>query len=239
MATACSETASSVFLANTLTVAFALARICNRLVTSVISAGCRCSPIIGAMSAIIEDQGMVKKEKGDARLLWPIARGITSIVALWAFISGLLVFLHGGRLGTALPLVFLLASYLLMTIPPKSWRDWFLFLFVFPGFTSLANRAERKAGGPAKQYQSLDWPVVAYFVIVGLGCDWAIAFLWFSRRYAPFSGLVVGTTGVILSLYVGTAVLVGVLTVGNWWAARRVFLLTPVILGFIVLSCVG
>jgi hypothetical protein len=55
-----------------------------------------------------------------------------------------------------------------MTIPLKSWRDWFLFLFVFPGFTSFANRAERKAGGTAKQYQSLDWHVVAYFVIVGL-----------------------------------------------------------------------
>ena len=192
------------------------------------------------MSAIVEHQRAVKVEKGgDTRLLWQTARGLTSMVALWAFISGLLVFLHGGRLGTALPLVFLLASYLLMTIPPKSWRDWFLFLFVFPGFTSLANRAERKARRTAKQYRALDWPVVAYFVIVGLGCDWAIAFLWFSRRYAPFSGLVVGTTGVILSLYVGTAVLVGVLTVGNWWAARRVFLLTPVILGFIVLSCVG
>jgi len=192
------------------------------------------------MSAIIEDQGTLKMEKGDARLLWPIARGITSIVALWAFISGLLVFLHGGRLmGTALPWVFLLASYLLMTIPPTSWRDWFLFLFVFPGFASMANRAERKAKGVAKRYRSLDWPVVAYLVIVGMGCDWAIAFLWFSRRYAPFSGLVVGTTGVILSLYVAIAVLVGVLTGGNWWAARRVFLLTPVLLGFIVLSCVG
>ena len=162
-----------------------------------------------AMSAIVEDQGAVKLETSDARLLWQIARGVTSIVALWAFILGLLVFLHGGRLGTALPLVFLLASCLLMTIPPKSWRDWFLFLSVFPGFTSLANRAERKARGTAKQNRSLDWPVVAYFVIVGLGCDWAIAFL------------------------------VGVLTGGNWWAAWRVFLLTPVILGFIVLSCVG
>ena len=189
-----------------------------------------------AMSVIIEDQGTVRKEKDDARLLWPIARGITSIVALWAFISGLLVFLHGGRLmGTALPWVFLLASYLLMTIPPKSWRDWFLFLFVFPGFASLANRAERKARGTAKEYPSLDWPVVAYFVIVGLGCDWAIAFLWFSRRYAPFSGLVVGAMSVILSLYIASAVLVGVLTGGNWRTAQRVFLVTPAVLGFFVL----
>ena len=180
----------------------------------------------------------MREEKGEARLLWPITRGITSIVALWAFISGLLVFLHGGRLmGAALPWVFLLASYLLMTIPPKSWRDWFLCLFVFPGFTSLANRAEKEVRGPAKHSRSLDWPVVAYFVIVGLGCDWAIAFLWFSRRYTPFSGLVLGATGVVLSLYVAIAVLVGVLTGGNWWTARRVFLLTPVILGFIVLSC--
>src|SRR5690349_19057070 len=120
-----------------------------------------------AMSATIEEP-MVAKAKDDTRLLWAVARGITSIVALWAFISGLLVFLRGGRLGTALPWVFLLASYLLMTIPPKSWRDWFLFLFLFPGFSSMAERAERKATGAAKQYRPLDWPVVAYCVIVGL-----------------------------------------------------------------------
>jgi hypothetical protein len=199
----------------------------------------RCVPMLTdnwAMSAIIEDRGTARREKDDARLLWLVARGITSIVALWAFISGLLVFLRGGRLmGTAFPWIFLLASYLLMTIPPKSWRDWFLFLFVLPGFTSLANRAERKARGTAKECRSLNWPVVAYGVIVGLGCDWAIAFLWFSRRYAPLSGPVVGATGVILSLYIAIAVLVGVLTGGNWRTAQRVFLVTPVILGFFVL----
>jgi hypothetical protein len=125
-----------------------------------------------------------------------------------------------------------------MTIPPESWRDWFLFLFVFPGFASLANKAEANAKGTerAKHRRPLDWPVVAYFVIVGLGCNWAIAFLWFSRRYAPLSGLVVGATGVIVALYVATALLVAVLTGGNWQTARRVFLLTPVILGFFVLG---
>jgi hypothetical protein len=190
-----------------------------------------------AMPATIEDQGMVEEGKGRLSL-WPIFRGITSIAALWAFISELLVFLHGGRLGTALPWVFLLSSYLLMTIPPKSWRDWFLFLFVFPGSASLANKAEANAKGTerAKHRRSLDWPVVVYFVIVGLGCNWAIAFLWFSRRYAPLSGLVVGATGVIVALYVAIALLVGVLTGGNWQTARRVFLLTPVILGFFVLG---
>jgi hypothetical protein len=189
------------------------------------------------MPATIEDQGMVEEGKGRLSL-WPIFRGITSIAALWAFISELLVFLHGERLGTALPWVFLLSSYLLMTLPPKSWRDWFLFLFVFPGFASLANKAEANAKGTerAKHRRSLDWPVVAYFVIVGLGCNWAIAFLWFSRRYAPLSGLVVGATGVIVALYVATALLVAVLTGGNWQTARRVFLLTPVILGFFVLG---
>lgn len=141
------------------------------------------------MPATIEDQGMVEEGKGRLSL-WPIFRGITSIAALWAFISELLVFLHGERLGTALPWVFLLSSYLLMTLPPKSWRDWFLFLFVFPGFASLANKAEANAKGTerAKHRRPLDWPVVAYFVIVGLGCNWAIAFLWFSRGYAPLSG---------------------------------------------------
>jgi hypothetical protein len=64
----------------------------------------------------------------------------------------------------------------------------------------------------------------------------AIAFLWCSRRYAPLSGLVVGATGVIVALYVAIALLVGVLTGGNWQTARRVFLLTPVILGFFVLG---
>ena len=190
-----------------------------------------------AMPATIEDQGMVEEGKGRLSL-WPIFRGITSIAALWAFISELLVFLHGGRLGTALPWVFLLSSYLLMTIPPKSWRDWFLFLFVFPGSASLAKKAEANAKGTerAKHRRSLDWPVVAYFVIVGLGCNWAIAFLWFSRRYAPLSGLVVGATGVIVALYVAIALIVGVLTLGNWQTARRVFLLTPVILGFFALG---
>jgi hypothetical protein len=75
-----------------------------------------------------------------------------------------------------------------MTIPPKSWRDWFLFLFVFPGFASLANKAEANAKGTerAKHRRPLDWPVVAYFVIVSLS-------VWDATGPSHFSGFLVDT----------------------------------------------
>ncbi len=86
------------------------------LVTSVISASCRRSLIIGAMPAIIQDQGTVKKAKY-ARFLWPIFRGIVVLVAAWGFIAFLSVDLYGGELGFTAFVVFAIAMLALRVMP--------------------------------------------------------------------------------------------------------------------------
>ena len=184
----------------------------------------------------VEDKSTVKKEKY-VSLFWPIVRGVCLIVALWSFIAGLSVFLHGEKLGTVLPAVFLLASYGVVTMPPKSLRDWVLRLLAYPGFASWANKAaiEREGTEKARQHRLPDWPIVAYCFTVGLGCNWACAFLWFSRRYSLFSGPVVGATGLIIVLYAAIALLLGLVTGGKWRTALLVFLVAPGTLGVIVL----
>jgi hypothetical protein len=87
----------------------------------------------------------------------------------------------------------------------------------------------------AKQHRLPDWSLLAYGVIFGVGCNWTCAFLWFSRRYAFFSGPVVGATILIMALYAAIALLVARLTGRNWQIALLVFALAPGALGSIVL----
>lgn len=184
----------------------------------------------GDMPQVVEDQSTVKKTNY-ARFFWPILRGIALIVALSAFIADLLGFLYWGKWGTALVVVFFLASFAMMaTAPPRqSLGDLILFILTYPGLGSLRNKTaiEGKGGEKARQQRLPDWSLVIYCVIVGLGCNWACAFLWFSRRYAPFSGPVVGATGLIVASYAAIALVVGLLTGGNWRTALLVFLFAP------------
>jgi hypothetical protein len=176
------------------------------------------------MSATIEDLGTVKKVHV-GRLFWPILRGIALIVALWAFIAFFPVLLvrhvnaQEGKWGTAV-VVFVLASFALiwMAFKPET----------LPAI-------EGEGTEQARQHRLPDWSLSAYGVIIGLGCNWACAFLWFSRRYAFFSGPVVGATGLIMALYAAIALLVARLTGGNWRTALLVFALAPVNLAGLIL----
>ena len=191
----------------------------------------------GDIPQAVEHQSTVKKTNY-ARFFWPILRGIVLLVALSAFIAGLVDYLYWGKWGTVLVVAFFLASFAMMaTTPPRqSLRDSILFVFTYPGFGFLRNKTAIEGEGTekARQHRLPDWCLVAYCVIVGLGCNWACAFLWFSRRYAPFSGSVVGATGLIFALYAAIALLVGLLTGGNWRTALLVFLFAPGAVGGMV-----
>jgi hypothetical protein len=155
------------------------------------------------MSAIIE--GTVKKAN-DARLFWPILRGIVLIVAMWAFILSLRGFLYGGNWELAV-LVFVPASLALIAITP--------------GRETLPEIEGDKTAWAS--WQRLPWPIFTYCVITGMGYTWVCAFLWFSRRYAVFSGPVVGAMILILALYAVIGVVVAWLTGGNWRTALLTF----------------
>jgi hypothetical protein len=169
------------------------------------------------MSAIIGDQGTVKKANY-APLLWPVLRGIALIVALWAFIPYLSVLLYGRESGTSM-LVFPVASFVLLVMISQR---------VIP----LAIAGDRSLAGFVRR---LPWSLVIYCGITGMGYTWVCAFLWFSRRYAVFSGQVVGAVGLILALYAIIGVVVAWLTGGNWRTAFMVFWLVPCVLSGIVL----
>ena len=163
-----------------------------------------------------QDQGTEKKTK--ARLFWPILSGIALIVAMLAFIPHLLVLLHGGKSGIALP-VFAVASFVLIAM------------------TRLRETPPAMVGDRTVMavWHRLPWTFVAYCVITGMGYNWVCAVLWFSRRYAVFSGPVVGAIGVILTLYAVMGIAVAWLTGGNWRTALAVFVLAPCILSGFVL----
>jgi hypothetical protein len=160
------------------------------------------------------------------------------ILAVWSFIVSLSAFLHGQELRPIPAVVFLVASYAVFTtVHPKSLGNWALWLFVLPGFASRTKKQIMEAEGieNTRQHWSPDWPILVYCVTIGIGCSWACAFLWFSRRYAFFSMPVAGAAGLITILYSLIALFTGLVTGRNWRTALRVFLLAPGILGGIVL----
>lgn len=125
---------------------------------------------------------------------------------MWAFIPFLRSILYGGKWEIAV-LVFVLASLVLIAITPR--RE------------TLPEIEGDKAAWASPQ--RLPWPIVTYCVITGMGYTWACAFLWFSRRYAVFSGPVVGAMVLILALYAVVGVVVAWLTGGNWRTALLTF----------------
>jgi hypothetical protein len=131
------------------------------------------------------------------------------IVALWAFFADLPVLLYWGKLGTTW-LVFGIASFALIAMTSK--RE------TLPAI-------EGEGGENARR--RLPWSLLIYCGITGLGYNWACAFLWFSRRYALFSGPVIGALILILVLYAVIGLAVGRLTRGNWRTVLLVLTLAP------------
>jgi hypothetical protein len=176
----------------------------------------RCTP------QAVEGQRTVRKTKY-ACFFGPILRGIVLIVAVYAFIELFSVLLFGGLYGGSWLAVpgSLLASYALIWMAPER---------------EPLHAIEGDGTEKARQRRLPDWSLLVYWVIVGLGCNWVCAFLWFSRRYALFSGPVVGATGLIMALYGAIALLVALLTGGNWRMALLFFAAVPGSLAGIVLA---
>jgi hypothetical protein len=163
----------------------------------------------------IEERGTVKEEY--ARFFGPILFGMVMIVALCAFIpslAGLLNGEYGGIWGAAMGL-FVFAS---ITLPA-----------MFPTLP------KRKGDWTVRQLRWPEWSLMSYFFIIGLGLNWACAFLWFSRRYAFFSTPVIAATSVTVAFYAAIAFLVAQLTGRNWRAALLVFVFAPGVLACVVL----
>jgi hypothetical protein len=68
-----------------------------------------------------------------------------------------------------------------------------------------------------------------------LRVNWICAFLWFSRRCAFFSAPVVGVTAVVIASYGAIALLVALLTGGNWRNGLLVFVVAPFSVAGVVL----
>lgn len=163
----------------------------------------------------IEERSTVKANY--ARFFGPVLFGMVMIVALCAFIPSLAGFLYGvygGRWGAAMG-VFVFASFTLAVMIPT-----------LPA---------RKGDWTAREFRWPEWSLVSYFFIIGLGFNWACAFLWFSRRYAFFSTPVIAVTGLTMAFYAAIALLVARFTGGNWRTALLVFVSAPVVLAGIVL----
>lgn len=169
------------------------------------------------MLQVIKDHSMANAKR--AGFSASILRGAVLIVALYA--STLLVkgLLFGGRWEVA-ALVFMLASLTLKGMIPKAET-----IAAFEGESSLRAGMRRLP----------DWSVVAYCVVTGLSSTWACVFLWFSRRYAFFSGPILGVTVSILTLYAAIGFFVALLIGGNWRTVVMVFILESWGLSCIVL----
>jgi hypothetical protein len=100
--------------------------------------------------------------------------------------------------------------------------------FYFVGYAVLTlfrlrwHSIKNKGAVKARQRPLPDWCLVALSILIGLPLNWECAFLWFSRRYAFFSGPVVSLTLLIVALSAAIGLLVR-LTGGNWRTALQVF----------------
>jgi hypothetical protein len=147
-----------------------------------------------------------------ARFLWPALRVTVLLVALCAFIPALAGFLYGGKWIVGL-MAFGLAS------------------FAFAAMIAISDKPPLVKGeATVRQIRLQDWWLFSYFVIIGLGFNWACVFLWFSRRYAFFSTPVIAATGLVMATYAAVALLIAWLTRGNWRAALLVFIFVPTVL---------
>lgn len=161
------------------------------------------------MSAIVEPQGTVKAKY--ARLCGSVLRGVVLIVALCAYVTVTESLLYKGNWEVP-AVIFATASWVLIAIARKPERV-------------LAVESEEP--WKRKWWKVEDWSLLSYCLVIGFGDNWVCAFLWFSRRYAFFSGPVLGATVVVLSLYAVLGFVVAWLTEGNWRTALLFFALAP------------
>jgi hypothetical protein len=170
-----------------------------------------------------EERGTVKAKY--ARFFWPVLLGMVMVVSLCAFIPALAGLLYEGRWEPCWGWgVYVLASFTLAWMIP----------------TLPASEGEKTT----RQFRLPEWSLFSYFFIIGLGLNWACAFLWFSRRYAFFSTPVIAVTGLIMAFCAVIALLVAWfessfnnadLTGANWRTALLVFVFAPGVLASIVL----
>lgn len=114
--------------------------------------------------------------------------------------------------------MFAIASFALIAMTRKPVRQ-----------RVIAGEGTDKANGP------VPWPLFIYCGVTGLGYSWACAFLWFSRRYALFSGPVLWALSLILGLYAVIGLAVIRLTGGNWRTALLALAAVPCAISGIVL----
>lgn len=129
---------------------------------------------------------------------------------------GLVVELHSGKL--------------------KPYHEYFYFVgWAVLTLIRLQWHAIRNKGAvKARQRPLPDWCLVVLFILIGLPLNWECAFLWFSRRYAFFSGPVIGVTAVIVVLSAAIGLLVR-LTGRNWRTALQIFAVASCVPSAIVL----
>jgi hypothetical protein len=153
----------------------------------------------------VEDKGTVKaKHTGFARAVLGV---MVLIVALYSFGAGFLAtVVSRGKWGAAV-LVFALASYALRMIPTRG----------------TLQATEDQGTVRARELWLPDWCLAGFLIISGLAFNWACAFLWLSRRYALFSGPVLGVTGLIVTLYAAIAFLATRRFGGRWLTAVAIF----------------
>jgi hypothetical protein len=175
----------------------------------------------------VEEHDTAKAKYG--RFLGPALLGVVMAVALCAFIPALAfltVLPYGERWEVVTGFgVFVLASFALAMMIP----------ILLP---------KRKGGWRERQYGWPEWSLMGYFFIIGLGFNWACAFLWFSRRYDFFSTPVIAATGLIMAFYAAIALLMAWLdslfnnadsTGVSWRTALLIFVFAPGVLASIVL----
>jgi hypothetical protein len=157
----------------------------------------------GDVLPLTKDEGTVKEES--VRISSPILRGLVLVVALGAFTLLLVNLLFGGKWELD-ALVFTIASVTLVAVIPKP-----------------ETLREDEESVKARRRRLPDWSLVSYCVFIGLGLDWAAAFLWFYRRYAFVSGPVIGATSLLVIVYAAIGFLVARQIGGSWRTALLIF----------------
>jgi len=164
-----------------------------------------------------EHQNTVKAK--NAGLSRTVVRGIVLLVALSAYIAGIASFLYTGS-WVVHALAFAVAAWVLISLVPEP---------------ETLPAIEGEGVATEKPLRLPDWFLLSYCLIVGVCENWVCAFLWFSRRCAFLSAPVVGVTAVVIASYGAIALLVALLTGGNWRNGLLVFVVAPFIVAGVVL----
>jgi hypothetical protein len=169
------------------------------------------------VSEILKHQNTAKAK--NAGLSGTVVRVIVLLVALSAYIASIARFLYTGSWGVH-ALAFAVAAFVLIALVPEP---------------ETLPAIEGEGAATEKLLRLPDWFLLSYCLIVGVSENWICAFLWFSRRCAFFSAPVVGVTAVVIASYGAIALLVALLTGGNWRNGLLVFVVAPFFAAGVVL----